>query len=760
MQYVVYAAISVAASLLVSVVLATDQQFTNEGQKLDENRIIGSRYGEGIPVIIGRVRAPVNVVWAKPLREVRVETTQESGGKGGGSVSVTSVSYDYFATFAGIFGKTPKDTPEQCRILRMWADKKLVWEAPGGERVMSGTLTIGGNFEFLDGQETQSPSAIMTETLGIGNTPGYRDRLMVVFEDLPVNQYGNRIPTIEVEFASHSSASGASMTEVVRTVAEMCGLDPDDDIDTTELNKDVYGIKLMPGPAQRLLEDMMLTLSVYASLGENGIAFRPFEQPVVAEIDGAEIIGGKFGRVNIRDEDLPRFVKINHLDPARDYLTNSQQVKRYQVNSIQTLELSPQVAMLASDAYKAADALLYRAWVARTRYKAFKLPRKYLYLETGDVIAVTETNPDTATTSRHVIRIVRLTMGANFEVEIEAEAYDPVVLSGQGTGGTGTFPGQGLPSYGTTHIQMVDVPNWEESRVNAPGFYVAASGTGPAWRSAVVDQSKDEGTSWEAVGFLNVYSVMGACTSILPNPPAGIEHYHMDTTSFVDVDMVKGQLSSITDDQLLNGKNLALVGKEIIQFKTATLIGEKKYRLTNLLRGRRGSEFDMYSHETSELFVLLDHLAFVPVSPSDLNRVMQYRIRPSGSGEIYYREFTPQGYNAYPWAPVHVRRTLTGVAGDMIVTWYPRSRIGTEFPNDGENGTDTAPEEYTIQVRNAANDATIRTAVVTTPTWTYTAAEMDADFGGSRPTTVRLRIHQRSTYVNGNGFIREVVLNT
>lgn len=754
MQFVAYAAISIGASLLVSAVLATDQQFTNEGQRLDENRIIGSRYGEPIPVVIGRVRVPINVVWSNPLKEVRVETTQESGGKGGGSVSMTSVTYEYYATFAGIFGKTPKEQPDQSRIMRIWADKKLVYVAPAGSRGLSGTLTIGGSFEFMDGQETQPPSSIMQESLGVGNTPGYRDRLMIVFQDLPVNQFGSRIPTIEVEFASHSAASGASMTEIVRTVAEMCALDPDTDIDTTELNRDVYGVRLMPGPANRLIEDMMLTLSVYASLGENGIAFRPFEQPVAAEIEEGELIGGKFKRTIIRDEDLPRYVKINHLDPERDYLTNSQQVKRYQVNTQQTLELSPQVAMLAGDAMKAADALLYRSWIARTRFSEFRLPRKYLFLETGDVIGITVEG------SRYLVRLTRITLGANFEMACEGEAYDPVVLQGQGVGSGGTFPGQGLPSYGTTHIQIVDVPNWEEARVDTPGFYVAATGSGPSWKAALVDLSRDEGATWELVSNTSVYSIMGACTSILQNPVNNKEHYKLDTTSFVDVDMVKGTLSSITDDQLLNTqKNLALVGNEIIQFKTATLIGERKYRLTNLLRGRRGSENNMYSHEAAELFVLLDHLAFIPIPTADLGRTIHARIRPVGSSEMYYREITPQGYNAYPWAPVHIRAKKDTTTGDVTITFYPRSRIGTEFPNEGENGVDTSPEQYTIEVRNAANTGPARVVTVTEPRYVYTAAEIAADFGETAPTALRLRVHQRSTFVNGNGFVREQLVS-
>lgn len=747
MELVVYAGVALLASYAVTTLMATDQKFTNEGGRVDENRIIGSRYGESIPIVLGRFRLPLNIVWTAPLREERVETTQEGGGKGGGGgVSMTTVSYNYYATFAGIFAKTPTEQPEQSRVLRIWMDKKLVWETPEGQRGLSGDLVGGGSFEFLDGNEDQQPSAIMQGVLGVGNTPGYRDRMMLVFSELPVNDYGARIPTIEVEMSSGGVEMGASVAGVIRAICNEAGVDPDTAVDVSEVNRDVYGAKISNGPAGRVLEDMLLTLGLQSTLTETGISFRPIEQPVAAEIPQGDIIGGSFKVTRVREDDLPRLVVINHIDPARDYLSNSQQEKRQTVRSKQILSLAPTLAMEATEAAQSANALLYRAWTARTRYGPFSLPRKYLYLEPGDVIGVTVDGV------RHLIRIIKLNLGANLRLEIDGEAYDASVLTGVAVGAPGTFPGQGLPSFGTTVFRMIDIPNWEETRINTPGFYVAATGTGPAWRHAVVQESID-GETWNSVGNLSVYSILGNAVNALPAPPAATGHYTWDRVNTVDVDVVKGSLSSATESQLYNGANLALLGDEIIQFATATLIAPKRYRLSNLLRGRRNTEGKMATHTAAESFALLDSsLLFVPVSSGSLNASRSYRIVPIGSDQQTTTTFATSGLNAYPFSPVDVKATRTGGAGsDIAVAFTPRSRIGTELPNDGELLSDQSPEEYVIEVRTPDVANTLKRAVVvSSPSWTYTAADQVTDFGAS-PSSIRLVIWQRSAFVNGAG---------
>ena len=95
-----------------------------------------------------------------------------------------------------------------------------------------------------------------------------------------------------------------------------------------------------------------------------------------------------------------------------------------------------------------------------------------------------------------------------------------------------------------------------------------------------------DGATYSAVAQLPLAASCGIATSVLSNGSA----FYPDNANSVTVQMTQGELSSCGWIDLTTGSNAALLGNEIIQFQTATLIGPGLYRLSNLLRGRRGTE--------------------------------------------------------------------------------------------------------------------------------------------------------------------------
>src|SRR6202000_1820617 len=91
-------------------------------------------------------------------------------------------------------------------------------------------------------------------------------------------------------------------------------------------------------------------------------------------------------------------------------------------------------------------------------------------------------------------------------------------------------------------------------------------------------------------------------------------------------------LSSCTQIDLLNGANAALLGNEILQFQTATLTGPGLYTLSNLLRGRRGTETTTGAHAIGESFVVLTPGAvdFVPALQTDRGATYEFRALSKG----------------------------------------------------------------------------------------------------------------------------------
>jgi hypothetical protein len=121
------------------------------------------------------------VIWATQLEEVITKKNNDAiGGKGLGSKSTTT-TYSYFANFAVGLCEGPIG-----HVARIWADGKL--------------LDLDGiTWRFYRGDETQAPDPLIVAKDGADNAPAYRDLAYIVFERLPLEKFGNRIPQLSFE---------------------------------------------------------------------------------------------------------------------------------------------------------------------------------------------------------------------------------------------------------------------------------------------------------------------------------------------------------------------------------------------------------------------------------------------------------------------------------------------------------------------------------------------------------------------------------
>jgi len=177
-------------SFIGSQLFAEKQQI--EGPRLGDLQVQASTYGMGIPQVFGSMRLAGNVIWARPLIEKR---RKQSAGKGGGGQTV--VSYEYFATFAVAFARGPVDA-----IRRVWADGKLLVD-------LAESSINGRSFRFGEqiyrihlGSETQVPDPVIEMHEGPDNAPAYRGLVYLTFDELPLRDFGNRIPNITAERSS------------------------------------------------------------------------------------------------------------------------------------------------------------------------------------------------------------------------------------------------------------------------------------------------------------------------------------------------------------------------------------------------------------------------------------------------------------------------------------------------------------------------------------------------------------------------------
>ncbi|MCF6327099.1 MAG: glycoside hydrolase/phage tail family protein [Devosiaceae bacterium] len=140
----------------------------------------GSSQGGVIPKIYGWNRVAGNVIWATNLER---QTTETSGAKGvfNGNNNENTVEEEILANFAiglcegevGLLG-------------RIWADGRLL-------------ETSEITYRFYKGSKDQAVDPLIELKQGVGNTPAFRGLCYLVFEGLPLKQFGDRIPNINVE---------------------------------------------------------------------------------------------------------------------------------------------------------------------------------------------------------------------------------------------------------------------------------------------------------------------------------------------------------------------------------------------------------------------------------------------------------------------------------------------------------------------------------------------------------------------------------
>ncbi|WP_199743370.1 glycoside hydrolase/phage tail family protein [Caulobacter sp. 602-1] len=152
------------------------------GPRILELRLTGAAEGAALPCVFGRARVGGQVIWAARFREKRVE------GRVGGSKGQKTASYAYSLSFAVAVAEGPIDG-----LGRVWADGKVM------------DMT-GVTMRLHRGTEDQEPDPLIAAIEG--EAPAYRGVAYVVFEDLPLESFGNRPPQLSFEVFRRPRAPG------------------------------------------------------------------------------------------------------------------------------------------------------------------------------------------------------------------------------------------------------------------------------------------------------------------------------------------------------------------------------------------------------------------------------------------------------------------------------------------------------------------------------------------------------------------------
>ena len=177
-----------------------------ERGRVDRFRITGAGEGTAVAQLFGRMRLSGQVIWASHFVE-RVATSGGGRGKGAPPRPVTT-SYSYSVSLA-----VALCAGEIRRVGRIWADGVELDQTSMAMHVYSGT-------------EDQMPDPVIEAVEGAGAVPAYRGIAYVVFEDLDLGPFGNRVPQFAFEVVRAAQPERPMLpaaADLVRAVALMPG---------------------------------------------------------------------------------------------------------------------------------------------------------------------------------------------------------------------------------------------------------------------------------------------------------------------------------------------------------------------------------------------------------------------------------------------------------------------------------------------------------------------------------------------------------
>ncbi len=591
-------------------------------------------------------------------------------------------------------------------------------------------------------------------------------------------------PTIYWLFLNRRTRTGVTLQFVINEISEEVGLSLAD-LDTDALTDTVKGYAINARMSARAAIEVLRGVYFFdATESDYKMKFvKKGADPIRTLTD--DDLGASNDRTKAspllqetrnQEVELPLRIDFQYSDENFDYQQGSQYSKRVDEAVITLEEVRVDVAVVfnATEAKNISEVMLFEPWVSR---QAFFISATWqqLALDATDVILV---NLDDGTSLQIYLRDVDISVEGIIEfggvlqrpeVHIfrqttrgaEAEGFDPteiIVVSGS------QFFIMDVPLLQDADEGAVSILHTAAGRVGD-----AAPGAAPvAWKGCQIERSFDNAIfiPWT---FHNSASECSHGTVALALPSTNAP-WVWDRVNTINVSMAFGALSSVTETQVLNGANAALVGNEIIQFATATLEADGSYTLSTLLRARRGTDLwarinNGVPHGIYERFVLLneDTIQIRTHATENLGLQQTFRALTVGSPGGATKVRTPLGHSKFPYAPYLVDVTVDG-SGNRTVTWTRRTRVGGAVDwkaGPAEPPLSEAFEQYNIVVLDPTNsNAEIRSITIDdAETGIYTVAQFEEDFGSELDAIndeVPIVVHQISDIV-GRGFPSEIV---
>ena len=610
-----------------------------QGPRVKDLTATTSSYGQPISRHFGQMRVPGTIIWATDLQE-----TKEKSGGGKGKPKTTT--YSYSASFAVALSSRPIQS-----IGRIWADGKLL-------RGTAGDLKTAGSFRLYSGYEDQASDPLLAADTN-GTAPAFRGCAYVVFEDLQLGDFGNRIPalTFEVfadqvpEVALDQLVPFAQLPNGNSILQHMQGFSDEGGslLASLEAIKRVYPVSCVTSGDTLELHQLDVPATNV-----------PILPPSLLSIDdeNQRVGAGELHKRSSATNAVPHAVR--YYDIERDYQPGVQRaIGRPAPGREITLDLPGALYPVGARSLVNIQALTSN-W--KTETLNWRLAELDLAYSPGSIVSVP---------GKSGIWSIVSTEWSEQGIDLELSRISP-----------------------TTHINVVadpgsinhpiDLPNWPSvlhafelpwdgtGSPEASGYFAAVSAYGENWTGAslYIDQ----------VGTLiptNLFTKDRSLIGDLATPLSSSSATYFDKDASIEIELA-GEgflLGSTTMAGLAMGANRMLVDQELIQFAHASQLTSTRWQLSGLLRGRGGTEAQALEGHIAgvKITVIDDSLQLLDPLLLTANGTTQIAAIGLGDNEPAYATLNATGISKRPPAPVHPK-VVVSANGDWTLSWVRRGR--------------------------------------------------------------------------------------
>ena len=562
---------------------------------------------------------------------------------------------------------------------------------------------------------------------------------------------GNTIYVADI--AHEAEVSGVNIRAIVEAECDKSRVLSASDIDASALDKMISGYRIgTVGALRGPLEQLQAYYPFDTFQSGYQIKFVPRGGASVATFDHSELVmsDGEIKSVlkqhRETDSQLPVKVSVKHLDAAREYDIGEQYAERYDDHLVNLREIELPLVMTPDQAAGVAQTLLYLYWLERYDV-SFTLPpsldgRK---VQPADVITIT-TDDETLT-----VRLVTVESLPDGRTECAAKLASQTLYTPAAVGESPPTPPATLTSEGPTMATFLDVP-YLMTGMDQPGFVGAMYSPMPTWTGGAFFNSNDGGATWTPITAVSTTATAGYATTLLAEPNS---YQLVDTKNSLTVQLNGGSLESVTALQMFAGANhfaLGVHGRwEICAAQTVVENADGTYTLSNLMRGRFGTEQFWSSHAVNDSFVLLDpqsvEFITVPINNIGLQKLWKAVGNNKALDSAETVPFTYTAQNLECLAPIRLRGHAIPGALDWSINWERRTRTPVEPFSGIATPLGETSEAYEVEIWDS-NFTTLKRTItgLTSKSATWTASQQVEDFG-SYQTEVYAKVYQLSQNV-------------